>query len=174
MRALPEAPCLARWGMDAGIGEENTEVAGKETENKEEAMSQTEIIRRVLVDGRPHSAYELARIIARRKYGGARIEHGIRIGARIWDLRKAGLVIQSWRDEENSRKCWYQLNDAEKVIPLKASKATERKVAELRERIRPFLESMGKVCGHSPSKGFGAGQLPFDLTTKESPAKAGL
>jgi len=42
--------------MDAGIGEENTEVASKETENKKESMNQTEIIRRVLVDGRPHSA----------------------------------------------------------------------------------------------------------------------
>ena len=94
--------------MDAGIGEENTEVAGKETENKEEAMSQTEIIRRVLIDGRPHSAYELARIIARRKYGGARIEHGIRIGARIWDLRRKGLAISGWHDEENPRKFWYQ------------------------------------------------------------------
>jgi len=94
--------------MDAGIGEENTEVAGKETENKEKAMNQIEIIREVLVDGRPHSAYELARIIARKKHGGAQIEHGIRIGARIWDLRKAGLAIQSWRDEGNPQKCWYQ------------------------------------------------------------------
>ena len=128
--------------MDMGVGKAG--VAGKETENKEKAMNQTEIIEQVFADGRPHSAYELARIVARKKYGGAQIEHGIRIGARIWDLRKAGLDIQSWRDEENSRKCWYQLNDAEKVIPLKASKATERKVAELRERIRPFLESMGE------------------------------
>jgi len=108
VRALPEAPCLARWGTDTGVGEENTEVAGKETENKEEAMSQTEIIRRVLIDGCPHSAYELARIIARRKYGGARIEHGIRIGARIWDLRRKGLAISGWRDEKNPRKFWYQ------------------------------------------------------------------
>jgi len=93
--------------MDMGVGKAG--VASKETKNKEKAMSQAEIIRRVLIDGRPHSAYELARIIARRKYGGAQIEHGIRIGARIWDLRKAGMDIQSWRDEGNPQKCWYLL-----------------------------------------------------------------
>ena len=36
------------------------------------------------------------------------------------------------------------------VIPLKASKEAEKKVAELRQRIRPFLESMGKARVEDP------------------------
>ncbi|GEM_PF-1033530 len=38
-----------------------------------------------------------------------------------------------------------QENELQKVIPLKASKETETKVALLRERIKPFLQSMGET-----------------------------
>ena len=41
-------------------------------------------------------------------------------------------------------------SETEKVIPLKASKATERKVAELRARMKPFLESIGEQRATEP------------------------
>ncbi|MEX1276915.1 MAG: type II toxin-antitoxin system antitoxin SocA domain-containing protein [Bacteroidota bacterium] len=41
-------------------------------------------------------------------------------------------------------------SETERVIPLKASKATERKVAELRGRMKPFLESIGEQRAKEP------------------------
>lgn len=41
-------------------------------------------------------------------------------------------------------------SEIEKVIPLKASRATEKKVAELRVRMRPFLEAMGEAHLNEP------------------------
>jgi hypothetical protein len=78
--------------------------------------SQCQVIEAILKDRRPHSAYELARVIAEVKYGNSpRIEHGIRIGARIWDLNRrlteTGQCIVGKHDPENPQKYWYQLVD---------------------------------------------------------------
>ena len=67
-------------------------------------MSQKEKILNVLADYEPHSSFE----IVERAYG-IRGPSLARLGARIWDLRKAGYQIESWRDKENHTKHWYQL-----------------------------------------------------------------
>lgn len=81
-------------------------------------MSQLEVIKRLLSDGKAHSAYELARAVAEQCYNGARdIEHGLRIGARIWDLRKHGLDIEGFRDKDNPQKYYYQLKPQQELFP---------------------------------------------------------
>jgi len=84
-------------------------------------FSQCDIIKHVLQDRQPHSAYELARAIAEVKFRNAPcIEHGIRIGARIWDLNKKlkskGQTIVGKRDKKNPQKYWYQLVDSDIVL----------------------------------------------------------
>lgn len=84
------------------------------------SRSQVAILAEVLADGKPHSAFELARIVAEENFGGAEnVHHGLRIGARIWDLRnKRGMNIHGWNDPENPQKHIYQL-----VRPVEAQGA---------------------------------------------------
>ena len=84
------------------------------------SRSKLKIIESVLSDGRPHSAYDLATIIAVEKYGGSdKVGHGLRIGARIWELRhEKGMEIKSWKDPNNAQKQIYQYIAPTKKLTL--------------------------------------------------------
>jgi len=79
-------------------------------------MTQTERILEILLDGRPHSTFELVE--------KAYESHGpslARLGARIWDLKQKGYEIIGWRDPDNRKKYWYQL----KPLPRPAYEVEE-------------------------------------------------
>ena len=62
---------------------------------------QTQRLYSLLSDGNPHDTID----ILNRVYGGEHL--GIaRISARIWDLKKKGYIIESWKDKER-KSIWY-------------------------------------------------------------------
>lgn len=58
-----------------------------------------------LKDGRPHSSFELVKSVY-----GATGPSIARLGARIWDLKHDGCMIESWKDEKNKAMWWYQMH----------------------------------------------------------------
>lgn len=62
----------------------------------------------LLSDGNSYSTID----ILNRVYGGEHL--GIaRISARIWDLKKKGCIIESWRDKERKSIWYYKM-----IIPV--------------------------------------------------------
>lgn len=80
-------------------------------------MTQLSIIAETLSDGNRHSSYELAELIAQKKYGGSPCTL-IRVGARIWDLTKDGWQIEGKQDKK-SKRYWYRATarDGELIFP---------------------------------------------------------
>ena len=74
-------------------------------------MSQATKLLALLRDGRPHSTVE----IMERVYGGSHLGLA-RIGARIYDLKQRGHVIEGKRDEKNPAIYWYQLTNPKPVV----------------------------------------------------------
>lgn len=75
-----------------------------------EKLSQTKIIFDTLLDGEPHSTFELVNLI---KPGGGLV----RISERIREIQKQhGVRINSWSDSKNRSMWYYQLQPPE--IPL--------------------------------------------------------
>lgn len=73
-------------------------------------ISQTKIIYNLLLDGEPHSTYEMVNLI--RPEGGL-----VRISERIREIQKQyGIIIDSWPDSKNRSMWWYQIRPVE--IPL--------------------------------------------------------
>lgn len=67
-------------------------------------MSQCQSLYNLLKDGQPRRTDQILRDV----YGGEHL--GIaRIGARVWDLKKSGHEIKSWRDPDKPSLWWYQL-----------------------------------------------------------------
>lgn len=66
-------------------------------------MSQTQKLKELLEDGKPHSTIE----IMEKVYGGGHLGLA-RVGARIHDLRKTGMNIRGWSDTNNKTLYWYQ------------------------------------------------------------------
>lgn len=71
-------------------------------------MSQTLKLKNLLEDGEPHRTDEIMETV----YGGSHLGLA-RVGARIYDLKQKGLVIEGWRDEANPTLYWYQLKPKE-------------------------------------------------------------
>jgi len=73
-------------------------------------ISQTKIIYDLLLDGEPHSTYEMVNLI--KPDGGL-----VRISERIREIQKQhGIVIDSWPDNKNRSMWRYQIRPVE--IPL--------------------------------------------------------
>jgi hypothetical protein len=73
-------------------------------------ISQTKIIYDLLLDGEPHSTYDMVNLI--RPDGGL-----VRISERIREIQKQhGIVIDSWPDSKNRSMWWYLIKPVE--IPL--------------------------------------------------------
>lgn len=69
-------------------------------------MSQADVMLRLLSDYQPHSTRE----IVERVYG-LNAPSIARVGARIYDLKQQGHVIESWTDKENRTIQWYRLKE---------------------------------------------------------------
>ena len=66
-------------------------------------ISQTKIIYDLLLDGEPHSTYEMVNLI--KPEGGL-----VRISERIREIQKQhGVKIDSWPDIHNKSMWWYQI-----------------------------------------------------------------
>lgn len=96
-------------------------------------MSQVNRLLQILEDGKPHSSFDLAREIY--NSDGPSLA---RLGARVWDVKKKGYAIRSWKDKDNPKKHWYQLapsagSSATRNVPLApvVSPQNELKQAEL-------------------------------------------
>ena len=70
--------------------------------------SQTTKIHKILSEGRPIRTDE----IMDRVYGNDHLGLA-RIGARIWDIKKKGIRIESWPDKEHSTLWWYAIIPSE-------------------------------------------------------------
>lgn len=67
-------------------------------------VSQSEKLRRLLADGKPHSTPEIQVAV----YGASHL--GVaRIAARIKDLKDRGMEITGWKDAVNPAIHWYQM-----------------------------------------------------------------
>ena len=70
-------------------------------------LSQTKIIYDLLLDGEPHSTYEMVNLI--KPDGGL-----VRISERIREIQKQhGVKINSWSDSDNRSMWWYQIKPIE-------------------------------------------------------------
>lgn len=77
-------------------------------------ISQSERLRRLLSDGKPHSTPEIQQVV----YGANHLGTA-RIASRVTDLRDQGFSITSWKDRENPTIWFYQMSLTGKAAPKK-------------------------------------------------------
>lgn len=75
-------------------------------------MSQTSKLKDLLKDCQPHRTDEIMRIV----YGSEHLGLA-RVGARIWDLKRQGIVINGWSDEKIPSLFWYQMTPVKTYEP---------------------------------------------------------
>lgn len=67
-------------------------------------MSQVQRLLMVLLDGQPHSSFDLLKEVY--EASGPTVA---RLGARVADIKGMGYDIDSWQDKTNKKMWWYQL-----------------------------------------------------------------
>jgi hypothetical protein len=88
--------------------------------------AQADLLEKLLSDGRAHRTDE----ILQKVYGDEHLGLA-RVGARIWDIKKRGRIIDSWRDKRDGRFTglhWY-MDITEAVRKAKATVAEDEAVA---------------------------------------------
>lgn len=94
-------------------------------------MSQAESLLNLLSDGKPHSTFEITRIVYGLDHAGV-----CRISARIKELRDRGFDIDGFKDKENKARYWYQLKGEKSASPLHIESEA---VADSGESVTPDL-----------------------------------